>query len=102
MVGTAVFRIVVSNDSINNATATSHGSSRLLEAANEVCEKAAPLGMFEFTFLALAASVAIRRRLKEASQCGWNYVRKFDTKTNPVQRNPTFELGMNRKNRGWM
>jgi hypothetical protein len=32
MAGTAVFRIVVSSDSIKNATATSHGKSRLLEA----------------------------------------------------------------------
>src|SRR5579863_6048207 len=30
--GTAVFRIVVSSDSMKNATATSHGNSRLLEA----------------------------------------------------------------------
>src|ERR1700722_19786035 len=30
--GTAVFRIVVSSDSMKNATATSHGRSRLLEA----------------------------------------------------------------------
>jgi hypothetical protein len=29
--GTAVFKIVVSSDSIKNATATSHGKSRLLE-----------------------------------------------------------------------
>src|SRR5579863_10761966 len=32
MVGTAVFRIVVSSDSIKNATATSQGSNRLPEA----------------------------------------------------------------------
>src|SRR3979409_1832162 len=32
MTGTAVFRIVVSSDSMKNATATSHGSSRLLES----------------------------------------------------------------------
>jgi hypothetical protein len=31
MVGTAVFRIVVSSDSMKNATATSQGSSRLVE-----------------------------------------------------------------------
>jgi hypothetical protein len=30
--GTAVFRIVVSSDSIKKATATNHGRSRLLEA----------------------------------------------------------------------
>ena|SRR5208282_6465278 len=32
MAGTAVFKIVVSSDSMKNATATSHGKSRLLEA----------------------------------------------------------------------
>ena len=31
MVGTAVFRIVVSSDSMKNATATSHGNSRFAE-----------------------------------------------------------------------
>jgi len=35
MTGTAVFRIVVSSDSIKNATATSHGRSCLLEADSE-------------------------------------------------------------------
>ena len=34
MVGTAVFRIVVSSDSMKNATATSHGNSRLLDGAH--------------------------------------------------------------------
>src|ERR1700691_5775383 len=33
--GTAVLRIVVSSDSMKNATAISHGSRRLLEAASE-------------------------------------------------------------------
>jgi len=36
--GTAVFRIVVSSDSIKNATATSHGKNCLLEADNGVEE----------------------------------------------------------------
>jgi hypothetical protein len=31
MAGTAVFKIVVSSDSMKNATATSHGNSRLLD-----------------------------------------------------------------------
>ena len=35
MAGTAVFRIVVSSDSIKNATATSHGKSLLLAAEGE-------------------------------------------------------------------
>jgi hypothetical protein len=34
MAGTAVFRIVVSSDSMKNATATSHGKIRLLTAAD--------------------------------------------------------------------
>jgi hypothetical protein len=34
-----VFRIVVSSDSMKNATATSHGRSRLLDAEG-VCEEA--------------------------------------------------------------
>ena len=34
MAGTAVLRIVVSSDSIKNATATSHGRSRLLSASS--------------------------------------------------------------------
>jgi hypothetical protein len=33
MVGTAVLRIVVSSDSMKNATATNHGRRRLLAAA---------------------------------------------------------------------
>jgi tRNA C32,U32 (ribose-2'-O)-methylase TrmJ len=33
IVGTAVLRIVVSSDSIKNATAISHGTRRLLESA---------------------------------------------------------------------
>lgn len=37
IVGTAVLRIVVSSDSIKNATAISHGTKRLLEAAREGC-----------------------------------------------------------------
>jgi len=31
MVGTAVFRVVVSSDSMKHATATSHGTSRFTE-----------------------------------------------------------------------
>src|SRR5579863_3826520 len=33
--GTAVFKMVVSKDSMKNATATSHGNNRLLEASSE-------------------------------------------------------------------
>ena len=38
IVGTAVFRMVVSIDSIRNATATSHGSRRLTEGSEEGTE----------------------------------------------------------------
>src|SRR5271154_1452713 len=37
IVGTPVFRIVVSSDSMKNATAISHGSSRLLDSDNTGC-----------------------------------------------------------------
>src|ERR1017187_5501149 len=40
MAGTAVFRIVVSNDSIKNATATSHGNNCL----PDVCDEGAGVG----------------------------------------------------------
>ena len=42
MAGTAVFRIVVSSDSMKNATATSHGRSRLLAAAGGVVTAGTP------------------------------------------------------------
>ena len=38
MAGTAVFKIVVSNDSMKNATATSHGSNCLLAVCSEETE----------------------------------------------------------------
>lgn len=50
MAGTAVFRIVVSSDSIKNATATSHGKSCLLEGVGKteteggLMESAEPIG----------------------------------------------------------
>ena len=45
IVGTAVLRIVVSSDSIKNATAISHGSTCLLEAAGGGCEKRDSIGL---------------------------------------------------------
>src|ERR1700692_4794076 len=51
MAGTAVFRIVVSSDSMKNATATSHGKRLLLEAdgaagiEGEMVELAGPMAM---------------------------------------------------------
>ena len=38
IVGTAVFRIVVSTDSMKNATATSHGSKRLMDGEGKGVE----------------------------------------------------------------
>src|SRR5208282_1777511 len=51
IVGTAVLRIVVSSDSIKNATAISHGTRRLLEAASEGCEEGTPFGLGELKFV---------------------------------------------------
>src|SRR5580698_1695880 len=44
IVGTAVLRIVVSSDSMKNATAISHGSSRLLVGASEGCAEGVSSG----------------------------------------------------------
>src|ERR1700728_1820032 len=44
--GTAVFRIVVSSDSMKNATATSHGNSRLLASVG--CGEAASANSVDF------------------------------------------------------
>jgi hypothetical protein len=49
--GTPVFRIVVSSDSMKNATAISHGSSRMLEAANDGCGERASIGVGGFVIL---------------------------------------------------
>jgi hypothetical protein len=51
--GTAVFRMVVSSDSIKNATATSHGSNRMLEGPGGGCEEAAALELRGITFIEL-------------------------------------------------
>src|SRR5208282_3946415 len=51
IVGTPVFRMVVSRDSIKNATAMSHGSSSLLEAASDGCEEGASIGLGGPTFV---------------------------------------------------
>ena len=42
--GTAVFRMVVSSDSMNNATATSQGKSRLLVGERAAQERRSGLG----------------------------------------------------------
>jgi hypothetical protein len=44
IVGAAVFRIVVSSDSIKNATAISQGTRRLLEAASDGSEEGVSIG----------------------------------------------------------
>jgi hypothetical protein len=46
--GTAVFRIVVSNDSIKNATATSHGNRRLPASEGIFIGEATADGFGEF------------------------------------------------------
>jgi hypothetical protein len=43
----------VSSDSIKNATAISHGSSRMLESGKEGCEEAASIGPGRLTFVGL-------------------------------------------------
>jgi hypothetical protein len=45
IVGTAVLRIVVSSDSIKNATAISHGTRRLLEEASVGFEERGLFGL---------------------------------------------------------
>jgi hypothetical protein len=50
MVGTAVFRMVVSSDSMKNATATSQGSSRLRESIGE-SGAGAGIGRSTLTFM---------------------------------------------------
>jgi hypothetical protein len=48
MAGTAVLRIVVSSDSMKNATATSHGNSRFTESAGATAGAGAVTGMAWF------------------------------------------------------
>ena len=59
IVGTAVLRIVVSSDSMKNATAISHGSSRLLEAASEGCGEGASIGLGGLDSSGSAASASV-------------------------------------------
>jgi hypothetical protein len=51
MVGTPVFKMVVSNDSMKKATAISHGSSRLLEACSGGCDEAGSIGIGEIAWV---------------------------------------------------
>src|SRR5271169_5544086 len=66
IVGTAVLRIVVSSDSIKNATAISHGTRRLLEAASEGCEAGTPFGLGGLTFVGLGC-IGLRDSVHESS-----------------------------------
>src|SRR5580658_6457627 len=51
MAGTAVFKMVVSSDSIKNATATSQGSNRMLDGPGGACEDAAALELRGIIFI---------------------------------------------------
>jgi hypothetical protein len=64
IVGTAVLRIVVSSDSIKNATAISHGTRRLLEAASAGCEEGTPIGPGGLIGL---GCIGLRDRVQESS-----------------------------------
>ncbi|SPE60009.1 hypothetical protein SBV1_3660002 [Verrucomicrobia bacterium] len=61
MAGTAVFRIVVSSDSIKNATATSHGRSRLPEADGGDEDEAALMALLKLMITGMALAWTIRR-----------------------------------------
>src|SRR5271166_5667503 len=66
IVGTPVFRIVVSSDSMKNATAISHGSNRLLATAKPGGDAGAPIGSGELGFVGLG-SVGLRRGERSSS-----------------------------------
>jgi hypothetical protein len=66
IVGTAVLRIVVSNDSIKNATAISHGTRRLLEAASGGSEEGASIALGGLTFVGLGC-IGLRDRVHKSA-----------------------------------
>src|SRR5277367_187214 len=66
IVGTAVLRIVVSSDSMNNATATSQGSSRLLDEASDDCDEGDAIGSGGLKFVGLRC-IGLRNRLHQSS-----------------------------------
>jgi hypothetical protein len=74
IVGTPVFRIVVSSDSMKNATAMSHGSNRLLEPASESCEEGSSIGLGGLTFVGLGC-IGLRDRVPWAGSRKTNYRR---------------------------
>src|ERR1700722_5114247 len=76
MVGTAVFRMVVSSDSIKNATATSHGRRRLLEAAGWGVSEGTPGELMEAIYVcaplyATKASEPCLAPVLDALPCSW-------------------------------
>jgi hypothetical protein len=64
--GTAVFRIVVSSDSIKNATATSHGKSRLLDADGVKKDDGVVVEWIELIGLALSVYSITTRNISPA------------------------------------
>jgi hypothetical protein len=67
IVGTAVFRIVVSRDSMKNATAISHGRSRLLESANDGSGEEASIGLGWLPFVELGC-IILRGRVHQFAE----------------------------------
>jgi len=59
IVGTPVFRIVVSRDSMKNATAISQGNSRLLESANDACAERTSVELRGLTFVGLGGIIGL-------------------------------------------
>jgi hypothetical protein len=70
IVGTPVFRIVVSRDSMKNATAISHGSSRLLESANDGSAREASIGPGCLPFVELG-SISLRGRVHQFAETNY-------------------------------
>src|ERR1035437_3008601 len=66
IVGTAVFRIVVSSDSMKNATAISQGSSRLLEPAPQGCGGETSIELCGLSFIGLGC-IGLRKRVQEST-----------------------------------
>jgi hypothetical protein len=67
MVGTAVLRIVVSSDSMRNATAINHGSRRLLEGANVDCPETSLAGFAAFKCVGLG-SIGLHDRAHDLNE----------------------------------
>jgi hypothetical protein len=59
IVGTPVFKIVVSRDSMKNATAINQGNSRLLESANDACAERTSVELRGLTFVGLGGVIGL-------------------------------------------